>query len=167
MTTFPLQCFWRLEIWSRADSSLRSANERCRYKVTPSRIGRVQTWNQPCDMCCFRRYWDCFHNRAAHAACLISVQRAVRKTVFENLSRYGHQGHSVLMVRHLLSPFYTPAQRSWRGCTGFTLSVYPPVDRIVSALYLPKYMLDPFSYLHILSTNFRGCVVCWVLWQII
>ena len=27
---------------------LRPANERCRYKVTPSLIGWAQTWNQPC-----------------------------------------------------------------------------------------------------------------------
>ena len=31
-----------------------------------------------------------------------------------------------------------------RGYTGFTLSVYPSVDRIVSALYLKQYSSDPF-----------------------
>ena len=31
-----------------------------------------------------------------------------------------------------------------RGYTGFTLSVCPSVDRIVSALYLQQYSLDPF-----------------------
>ena len=30
---------------------LRPANERRRYKVTPSLIGWMQTWNQPCYMC--------------------------------------------------------------------------------------------------------------------
>ena len=42
------------------------------------------------------------------------------------------------------------AQRSWRGYTSFTLSVCPSVspsvDRMVSALYLPQYLLDPFHF---------------------
>ena len=37
-----------------------------------------------------------------------------------------------------------PSQRSWRGYTGFTLSVCLSVDRIVSTLYLLQYTLDPF-----------------------
>ena len=46
------------------------------------------------------------------------------------------------------------------GYTGITLSICPSVDRIVSPLYLQQYSLDPFSYLHILSSNFRRCVAC-------
>ena len=43
------------------------------------------------------------------------------------------------------------------GYTGFTLSVCPSVDRIVSALYLQQYLWDPF-HIHILSSNLRMCV---------
>ena len=45
------------------------------------------------------------------------------------------------------SYFYIPPplQLSWKGgYTGFTLSVCPSVDRIVSALYLQQYSSDPF-----------------------
>ena len=41
----------------------------------------------------------------------------------------------------LLYPCWTKLKG---GCTCFTLSVCPSVDRIVSALYLPQYSLDPF-----------------------
>ena len=44
---------------------------------------------------------------------------------------------------------YTPTQRIWKGYTGFTLSVCPSVcpsvDRIVSALYLLQYSINPFQ----------------------
>ena len=49
-----------------------------------------------------------------------------------------------------------PAQRSWRGgilvssCQSVPSSVRPSVDRIVSALYLLQYSLDPF---HIYTPN--------------
>ena len=51
--------------------------------------------------------------------------------------------------QHLL---YPRLQRSWKGYTGFTLSVCPSVrpsvcpsvDRIVSTLYLQQYSSDPF-----------------------
>ena len=40
---------------------------------------------------------------------------------------------------------YTPRfNEGERGVTGFTLSVCPSVDRIVSALYLQQYSSDPF-----------------------
>ena len=38
---------------------------------------------------------------------------------------------------------YPPLQRRWKGDTGFTLSVCPSVDRIVSPLYLQQYSSDP------------------------
>ena len=41
--------------------------------------------------------------------------------------------------------YYTPGfNEVERGYTGFTLSVCPSVDRIVPALYLKQYFLDPF-----------------------
>ena len=54
-----------------------------------------------------------------------------------------------------------PAHRSWRGYTGFILSVY----RIVSALYFHN-IAESISYSHILSSDFRRCVVCNVLFKI-
>ena len=39
-----------------------------------------------------------------------------------------------------------PAQRSWRGYTGFTMSICPSVDRIVSALYLLQYLPAMLQY---------------------
>ena len=49
------------------------------------------------------------------------------------------------LIRRWYAPYYTPASTKLKGgYTGFTLSVCPSVDRIVSALYLQKYSLDPF-----------------------
>ena len=53
--------------------------------------------------------------------------------------------------------FYTPAQISWGRYTGFTLSVYPSDDRIVSALYLLQYSPDP---LHI-YTSYQATSCVW------
>ena len=46
--------------------------------------------------------------------------------------------------------YYTPASTKLKGgYTGFTLSVCPSVDRIVSSLYVQQYSSDPF---HICSS---------------
>ena len=37
----------KMDMYLRTDSRFVLANERCRYKVTPSLIGWVQTQNQP------------------------------------------------------------------------------------------------------------------------
>ena len=42
-------------------------------------------------------------------------------------------------------------------CPSVGPSVCPSVDRIVSALYLQQYSLDPF---HICTSNFRRCAAC-------
>ena len=47
-----LECVPRMRLWSskianRADSRLAPANERRRYKVTPSLVGWTQTYTQP------------------------------------------------------------------------------------------------------------------------
>ena len=64
---------------------------------------------------------------------------------------------SILLITHFLERnYYTPLQRSWNGgyYTGFTLSVPPSVDRIVSALYLQQYSSDPFHiYTPYLATS--------------
>ena len=52
------------------------------------------------------------------------------------------------------------------GYTGFTLSVCPSVDIIVSALYLQQYSWDPYHNLHISSSNFRRCVALNVCYKI-
>ena len=43
-----------------------------------------------------------------------------------------------ITINYVSLNYHTPAQRSWGGYTGFILPVCPPVDRIVSALYLPQ-----------------------------
>ena len=40
---------------------------------------------------------------------------------------------------------YTPTNDIQAGNTGFTLSVGLSVDQILSALYLPQYLTDPFQ----------------------
>ena len=59
------------------------------------------------------------------------------------------------------SVFIIPsAHRSWRGYTGFTLSicpsVRPSVDRVMSALVSSTILAGSISYLHILSNNLWG-----------
>ena len=69
--------------------------------------------------------------------------------------------------------FISPASTKLKGrYIGFTLSVRlsacpsvsPSVDRIMSALYL--LLVGSISYLHILSSNFRRCVMCKVCFKI-
>ena len=47
---------------------------------------------------------------------------------------------------HLLLFFKPPVQQSWKGgkLVSRHLSVHPSVNKIMSALYLPQYLLDPF-----------------------
>ena len=73
------------------------------------------------------------------------------------------------MVAIIIPPPPSPTQQSWRGVYSYhlvLLSVCPSVDRIVSALYLQQYSLDPFHILHILSSNSRRCVACKVYFKI-
>ena len=59
---------------------------------------------------------------------------------------------------------YTPHQRSWKGVYWFhlvRLSVYPSVDRIVSALYLQQYSSDPFHICTSYQATSEG--VSWVM----
>ena len=58
-----------------------------------------------------------------------------------------------------------PTQQSWRGYTGFTLSVCLPVHLVICGQNRVRsvsstILAGSISYLHILSTNFRRCVAC-------
>ena len=63
--------------------------------------------------------------------------------------RCGCNFNSIISERMLLINFvitYTPRfNEVERGYTGFTLSIGLSVDRIMSALYLQQYSLDPFD----------------------
>ena len=66
-------------------------------------------------------------------------------------SNPGDSVHSAIDLRESnwfsfdINHYYTPASTKLKeGFTGFTLSVCPSVDRIVSALYLQQYSWDPF-----------------------
>ena len=58
---------------------------------------------------------------------------------------------------------YTPAQRSWRGVYWFHLVHLPvcsSVDSIVSVLYLPQYLLDPFHIYTSYQATSEGVSPC-------
>ena len=62
-----------------------------------------------------------------------------------------------------------PLQRNWKGVYCFhlvRLSVCPSVDRIVSALYLQQYSLDPFDICTSYLENFRMCVASYACFKI-
>ena len=55
---------------------------------------------------------------------------------------------------------YTHTPSTKGGHTGFTLSVCPSVDGIVSVMYLQQILAVSIVYLHISSRNFSRCVAC-------
>ena len=72
--------------------------------------------------------------------------------------------NGLMNVSSFTCSLYPPLQRSWRGYTGFTLSVCGQNRvRSVSSTIL----IGSISYLHILSSNFRRCATCNVCFEIL
>ena len=71
------------------------------------------------------------------------------------------------MSQNLIGDHYTPLNKVEGGYTGFTMSICPSIcgqnrGHSVSSTILT----ESISYLHILSSNFRRCVVCKVFIKI-